>query len=128
MMMLLTRTTSCEAFSVTILIVNRDLGFVVWLGCALCDAGHTALPATSLREASSIEKKLAHKLDVLIVEPSLAGAGRLAARLRLKNPDLSVVEASEASVTDPLIFDSDEVRPRAPVPNASGVLRDLLAY
>jgi DNA-binding response OmpR family regulator len=61
-----------------VLIVDGDLGFVMWLGHALVDAGFQALPATSAEGAMYVLEKMriAH-VDVLIIDPDLPGSRHL---------------------------------------------------
>jgi DNA-binding response OmpR family regulator len=65
-----------------VLIVDRDLGFVMWLGHALVDAGFQAIPATSAEGAMYVVEKMriAH-VDVLIIDPDLPGSHHLRERL-----------------------------------------------
>jgi hypothetical protein len=54
--------------------VDRDLGFVFWLGQALDDAGYHALPAKSLADAKALLGQIDLEIDLLIVSLSLEGA------------------------------------------------------
>lgn len=49
----------------TVLIADRDLGFVFWLGEKLGKLGYQALPAMNLSQATTLAKKL--PIDVLVV-------------------------------------------------------------
>jgi hypothetical protein len=75
----------------TILIVDSDLGFVFWLGQALLDAGYEALPAKGVREATALIEELKTEIDLLIINPALAGAPDLANSLRRFRGDLKVL-------------------------------------
>lgn len=79
----------------TVLIVNRNLGFVVWLGSALCEAGHDALPATDVHQAESLWRKLACRFDAVIIEPCLSGAAVFVERLFQSNREVRVFEWAE---------------------------------
>ena len=59
--------------SKTILITDRDLGFVFWLGQLLDDAGYQALPARSSVDAIALQNQFHLKIDLLILNPSLVG-------------------------------------------------------
>jgi hypothetical protein len=54
----------------TILIVDKDLGFVFWLGQALDKAGYQALPAKNIADAEALLGEL--KVDIDLVIASLA--------------------------------------------------------
>ena len=58
----------------TILILNRDLGFVFSLGKMLDNAGYAALPARSVADADAIIEQFSLEIDLLILDPSLEGA------------------------------------------------------
>ena len=94
----------------TVLIIDDDLGFAFWLGRALQDAGHEALPAKGFSEASAILSELKTEIDLLIVNSSLAGAADFVNALRrsranvkslavLSNEDRSVEQIRDADVT-----------------------------
>jgi hypothetical protein len=52
----------------TVLIADRDLGFVFWLGEKLGKLGYQALPAMNLSQATTLAKKL--PIDVLVLSPA----------------------------------------------------------
>src|SRR5882724_4454329 len=58
----------------SVLIVDRDLGFVFWLGRALDDAGYQALPAKGIGDATELLGHMNLEIDLLIVSPSMPGA------------------------------------------------------
>lgn len=74
-----------------ILIVDRDLGFVLWLGHILNVGGTAALPATNVADAAELVSQLNLRVDVLIASPAEQGFRELAAKLRVKSPDLHIV-------------------------------------
>ena len=55
------------------MIVDDDLGFTVWLGQLLTDAGYQAVPAFSCLEAFSHIQQFKVKVDVVIANPALPG-------------------------------------------------------
>lgn len=59
--------------SKTVLIVDRDLGFVFWLGQILDQAGYRALPARDSVDAVALQNELHLEIDLLILNPSLDG-------------------------------------------------------
>jgi len=75
----------------TILIVDRDLGFVFWLGQILDAAGSVAVPARGIAEAEEIVGMLRLPVDVLIAQPAEQGLRQFVDKLRFTSPDLQVV-------------------------------------
>jgi hypothetical protein len=75
----------------TVLIVDRDLGFVFWLGQVLTRAGYQALPANSSEAGRELARQLNLGIDILIVGNSLPGAGVFAAALRRSQRHLKVI-------------------------------------
>jgi DNA-binding response OmpR family regulator len=62
----------------TILIVDDDLGFVMWLANTLRAHGYPTLPMTSAPEARKIIAELEiAEVDLVIVNPALLGASDL---------------------------------------------------
>ena len=92
----------------TILIVDRDLGFVLWLGHILNKSGSVALPATTIAEAAEMVSLLDVRIDVLITAPGGDGVREFVEDLRLTSPHLQLVGVG-----------SEEDSPRAiPFPEA----------
>ena len=60
-----------------ILIVDRDLGFLFWLGQLLAEAGYRVLPALTCAEAFSHIKTFGVTIDDVIVEQGLRGASEM---------------------------------------------------
>jgi hypothetical protein len=83
----------------TILIVDRDLGFVFWLGQVLDAAGSVAVPAKGIAEAAEIVSMLRLPVDVLITSPAERGVREFVEKLRFTSPDLQVIAL--ASDEDP---------------------------
>ena len=75
----------------TILIVDRDLGFVFWLGQILDAAGYVAVPAKGVAEAADIVGTLRLPVDVMIAQPAEHGLYEFVEKLRFTSPDLQVV-------------------------------------
>ena len=77
--------------SPTALIVDDDVGFILWLGEMLTETGYQAVPALHLRQAMTLVKKLALRVDVLVVNPKLPGAMQAVKSLARAHPQLRVV-------------------------------------
>jgi hypothetical protein len=74
-----------------ILIVDRDLGFVFWLGQILDAAGYVAIPARGVAEASEIVTMLRLQVDALIAPPAERGLHEFVEKLRFNSPGLQLV-------------------------------------
>jgi len=79
----------------TVLIIDPDLGFVFWLGRVLGDAGLQALPAKGFSEATALLSQLHMEIDLLVVNPFLAGAAGFVDTLRCSQPNLKVLGVLE---------------------------------
>jgi DNA-binding NtrC family response regulator len=75
----------------TALIVDDDVGFLLWLGEMLTETGYQTIPALQCRQALTLVKKLALRIDVLVVNPELRGAARAMKVLASEHPRLRVV-------------------------------------
>jgi len=75
-----------------ILIVDDDLGFLFWLGAVLTAADYQPWPACSVSDAiGGVSRKSMVRIDLLIVNPSLAGVSKLIALLRRTQAGLKVM-------------------------------------
>lgn len=63
--------------TLTVLIIDDDLGFVCWLGDIFAEAGCRALPALSCGEAVVLTKRLGVEPDLIILNPRLDGAANM---------------------------------------------------
>ena len=77
----------------TVVIIDRDLGFVFWLGRVLGDAGYQVLPSKGFAEASPLLSELNTEIDLLVVNPSLVGAADFVSALRRSWPDARILAA-----------------------------------
>jgi hypothetical protein len=87
----------CEEVSVTVLLVDNDLGFMFWLGGVLGGAGHSVAPAGTTRAAQSLTRKLGTSIDLLLLNPAVAGARVLAEKLRRTHAAVRVVALLDAN-------------------------------
>ena len=74
-----------------VLIVDNDLGFLLWLSKTLVEAGYAAFPAGSVENATALAGHLSDELEVLVVNPGIRHAGELIRRLRSRHPMLKVI-------------------------------------
>ena len=61
----------------TVLIIDDDLGFVLWLGQVFHEMGYHPIPALNARQAGRLTKELDLKIAVVVVNSQLPGVGRL---------------------------------------------------
>jgi len=71
--------------------VDDDVGFILWLGEMFNESGYQAFPALHCREALTLAKKFALRVDVLVLNPELRGARRAMQLLTGAQPGLRVV-------------------------------------
>ena len=79
----------------TVLLVDRDVGFVLWLAAALGRAGYLALPTRSSQDVRKLLKQLGVPVHLLIVACSLPDASALARSLRRYRPHLKVIALTD---------------------------------
>ena len=88
--------------SPTALIVDDDVGFVLWLGEMLNESGYQTVPALQCRQAVTMVKQLSLRIDVLVMNPKLRGAARAMKTLETEHPRLRVVLIRDPSSPDPV--------------------------
>jgi len=74
----------------TILILNDDLGFALWLGQALSASNCEALPATNVSEAEALIGHFKLDIDLVIVNPMVPGAVDFTRALRREQGHLHI--------------------------------------
>jgi DNA-binding NtrC family response regulator len=75
-----------------VLIVDKDLGFLFWVGELLAGANYQPWPACNATDAINLmNSKRTVPLDLLIVNASMRGASRLIAHFRRNRDDLKVI-------------------------------------
>jgi hypothetical protein len=80
------------------LIIDHDLGFLLWLG-DLCDQlGWQTVPALHCRQALAWLERFALPVAVLVVNPELRGAKRAVTLISAANPDVRVVLVCDSGV------------------------------
>jgi DNA-binding NtrC family response regulator len=75
----------------TILITDKDLGFVFWLGQALDAAGYQAFPARGVADATVLIDEWKLTVDVLVINAALEGVPEFIDKLRQSRPALKVI-------------------------------------
>jgi CheY-like chemotaxis protein len=85
-----------------ILIVDKNLGFIFWLGAVLIDAGCQPWPACSASDAISVaDGRSSVQLDLLIVNARLPGVSELIAHFRRTQPLVKVLALGSQDETLP---------------------------
>jgi hypothetical protein len=79
---------SCSAIA---LIVDHDVGFLMWLGEMCAEVGCQAVPALHCRQALALASRLELPITTLVINPELRGAARTVKTLLAANPDMRVV-------------------------------------
>ena len=74
-----------------VLIIDRDLGFLFWLGDVLHRAGYAVVPATNCGDATRLLEQRQTPIQVLVMDGTLPGAAALVVEVRGKNPRLKVI-------------------------------------
>lgn len=69
-----------------VLIVDKDLGFVWWLAQMFNQAGCQVVPALNSGQTDSLARDLNLKIDVIVVDPELAGVSELIKSLSSTRP------------------------------------------
>ncbi len=77
----------------TVLMVDEELGFLLWLGAVLGEAGYRAVPGKTVTDAARMARVFPP--NVLVINPELQGAVNLIAALRVHNPALKVIALAE---------------------------------
>lgn len=79
------------------LIVDHDLGFLMWLGDVFSELGCQAVPALNCRQGLALTKRLELSITTLVLNPELPGAARTVKALVAANPGLRVVLICDAA-------------------------------
>lgn len=93
-----------------ILLVDRDLGFLFWLGRLLDQAGYQAFPAKSAPDAVALTSQMQLNVTLLVLNCSLPGAEALVHRLREDHRHLKVIALATPGEEQPdLTFHVDAI-------------------
>ena len=80
------------------LIIDDDLGFLMWLGELFASLGWQSVPSLHCRQALALTKQFDLPIRTLVINPELRGAKQLLARLAAAYPGLRVVLIPNAPV------------------------------
>lgn len=90
-----------------ILIVDDDLGFLVWLGLTLSAGGFLTVPATTGPQAEELLAEIAIRIHLAIVNLSLPRTAELAAALKRRDPSVKVIAIQSDSAGPALTIKTD---------------------
>jgi hypothetical protein len=79
-----------------VLIIDQDLGFLMWLGELFTELGCQTVPALHCRHALELAQRLELPISTLVVNPDLPGAAKTIKTLVASNPDARVVLIRDA--------------------------------
>jgi CheY-like chemotaxis protein len=82
---------TASSASPLVLILDDDLGFVMWLGEMFNELGWQTVPALHCQQALTFAKRLKLPLNALVVNPELPSAARTVEALTAANPGVQVV-------------------------------------
>ena len=80
------------------LIIDHDLGFVMWLGELFTELGCQTVPAFNCRQALALIQRIDLPVAILVINPELRGAKRMVQSLVAANPDLRLVLIRSAAL------------------------------
>lgn len=99
---------------VVVLIVDSDLGFVIWLGVSLAANGYATLPAGTSWAAQQLLDELRVAPDLVVANLGVAGTVELVEALRRANPALKVIAIEDGTpIKRPIAVDAAHFRSEA---------------
>ncbi|HZS55569.1 MAG TPA: hypothetical protein VFA65_14305 [Bryobacteraceae bacterium] len=79
----------------TILVLDSDMAFALWLGQGLAQSGYSAVPALSAPGARELLGEMSNAVDLLVVNPVLPDTVDFIEMLRGLNPRLKIVVVTD---------------------------------
>jgi hypothetical protein len=73
------------------LIVDDDVGFLMWLGEVFTELGRQAVPALNCRQGLELVKRFNLPIDTLVINPELRGAQRIVRIITAASPGVRIV-------------------------------------
>jgi CheY-like chemotaxis protein len=83
--------------STLVLIIDEDLGFLMWLGELFAELGCQAMPALHCRQGLALAKQLKLPVTILIANPELRGYEQMLRQLTAANPGLRVIPIRDST-------------------------------
>jgi len=75
----------------TALIVEEDVGFLLWLGQLLTEAGYRTIPAQGFRQAATFVREIGVPIHLAVVNLGLKGASSMLRALGAAHHDLRII-------------------------------------
>jgi DNA-binding response OmpR family regulator len=110
----------------TVLIVEKDLGFLLWSSHALTNVGYAVLPAENVAAARGLLNNYRLESGLVIIDPSLSGVADLIETLRRERGRWEVVALSDGDGKTVLLPDVDAVVTRPPDARCPGATADFV--
>jgi len=95
----------------TVLIVNEDLGFIFWLGDIVTEARCLCIPALNSLQAISLVRELKVEIDLLIVNPALAGVSEMIETLNNAQHSYQIVSSVDKTLNRTRNIHAEATRP-----------------
>jgi hypothetical protein len=90
---------TARSSSALAVIVDDDLGFVMWLGEIFAELECKAMPALNCRQALALAKRWALPITAVVLNPDLPGAARMVKTLLAANPEVHVVLIRDSTLS-----------------------------
>jgi len=85
-----------------VLLIDKDLRLLSWLGRILAKAGFRTVPVTSCRFAERLLAKSSLQVDLVVVNVSLPGSARFMRSLLRNFPNMKVIALLDGEFQPPL--------------------------
>ena len=88
---------TARSYSALILILDCDLGFMMWLGQVFAELGYQTIPALTCRQALVLVRRFDLPVATLVLNWELRGARRLVKILAAENPGLQIITIRDSA-------------------------------
>jgi hypothetical protein len=85
----------------TALIVEEDVGFLLWLGQLLTEAGYRTIPASDSRQAAAFVHEIGVPIHLAVVNFNLKGASSMLRALGATHRDLRIIAIGHPGKENP---------------------------
>lgn len=101
-----------KEFPPAILIVDDDLGFLVWLGLTLGAGGFVTVPATTSTQAGDVIYQMQITVDLAVVNFELPGMPEFCESLKRQNPSVKLISIQGSGASPAFKSDAKHSRSR----------------
>jgi hypothetical protein len=105
-----------------VLIIDHDLGFLMWLGQVFTELGLQAVPALHCRHALQLAGQLERPIMTLVVNPDLPGAQKMVQSLLASNPGARVILIRDSAAAGDSGRAKDRLQANPPTIPAQSIL------